>query len=262
MTQLRSLTPEHRSPHNYTLPKEIGELCTVCFHPTLPQLALWNQKGATVTIRSFDGTELQSIEGVNAKGGLQFSPDGGSLLLCRPSSGETFDLKRIRIIDTETGSNSDIGNGFGIRAMAFPANDKLCARTFSWWQLPLTGADDTTWRISGAAGSQFVIADVEVTRNAIEDGVWTPEQLVFLIDTEQRQVAQDTIESAPHSVNVVSKLEQNETVVHYLARTRQIEHVNDLLQISAPVTPIKNAEGDTAVMIAVQMHETDIAAQD
>ena len=136
MTQLRSLTPEHRSPHNYTLPKEIGELCTVCFHPTLPQLALWNQKGATVTIRSFDGTELQSIEGVNAKGGLQFSPDGGSLLLCRPSSGETFDLKRIRIIDTETGSNSDIGNGFGIRAMAFPANDKLCARTFSWWQLP------------------------------------------------------------------------------------------------------------------------------
>eukprot|EP01052_Picozoa_sp_SAG31_P013157 SAG31_NODE_786_length_12098_cov_15.117446_5_plen_741_part_00 len=245
----------------HVLPKEAGELYTVCFHPTLPRLAFWNQKGGTVTIRSFDGAVLQSIAGVNAKGGVQFSPDGGRLLLCRPSGGETFDLKRIRIIDTESGSNSDIGNGFGIRAMAFPVVDEMCARTFSWWQLPLTGADDRTWRISGAVGSQFVIADVEATKTAIEDGVWTPEQLAFLIaDTEARQVAQDAIECAQHCINVCG-MERQETIIHYLARTRQMDHINDLLQISAPVTPIKNAEGHTAVMIAVQMHETDIAAR-
>ena len=101
------------------------------------------------------------------------------------------------------------------------------------------------------------MADVAATHYAIEYNAYTTERLIFISEQYPELVGQ-LAQSAPHLVNIRDP-QTGDTVLHHPARTRQTEQLHAWLDSGATVTPIKNVEGQTAVMVAISMEQIDVA---
>ena len=238
---------------------------SVCFSPSSDCIA-YNSGSKEVVVRSLDdgsGEELHRFKNVNARSGLSFSPDG-KLLLCCPDASVPLDPHTARVLDLATGTGTEWAQL--LPGMALPvAGGLLAGNTLGWGQVSrgdgLTQPNDDlagqSWVLYGAVGSQFVVADVAATHCAIEDNACTTERLVF-ISEQYPELVVALAQSAPHLVNIRDS-ETGDTVLHHLARTRQTEQLHVWFDSGATVTPIKNAEGQTAVMVAISMEQTDVA---
>eukprot|EP01052_Picozoa_sp_SAG31_P017696 SAG31_NODE_1222_length_9294_cov_4.099184_2_plen_314_part_00 len=167
-----------------------------------------------------------------------------------------------------------------VSAMALPHAGDLLGHTLEWISAPLADQAQEVQLLCGAVGSQFVVTDIEIVRNMVEDNVWTVrrphhpfivmlrlfaftqsghqvEQLVY-VSRQHPHLATRLARSVPHVVNVRDN-ETGDSLFHSLARDRRAAEIQAWLDNGSVVTPIKNADGQTAVMIAVGRHETSIA---
>ena len=82
------------------------------------------------------------------------------------------------------------------------------------------------------------------------------EQLVF-VNENFPDLAARLAQTTPHCLN--ARDEHGDTFFHHLARDRRADEIKVWLEHGACVTPIANRLGHTAVMVAVDRHETGIA---
>jgi WD40 repeat protein len=241
-----------------------GLVSCVCFSPSSDRIAFWTDNTKEVVVQSLgSGEELHHFKDVNAASGLSFSPEG-DFLLCCPHATIALDPHKARVLDLNAGANAEWAQY--LPAMTLPvAGGVLGSRTLGWGQLSC--GDDSTesnedansrpWVLYGAVGSQFVVADITTARHAIEDNAWSTERLIF-ISEQYPELVSSLARSAPHLVNIRDP-ETGDTILHHLARTRQTEMLHAWLDSGATVTPIKNAEGQTAVIVAIIMEQIDVA---
>eukprot|EP01052_Picozoa_sp_SAG31_P034627 SAG31_NODE_4072_length_3614_cov_7.146230_2_plen_969_part_00 len=236
----------------------------VCLSPTADRVAYATGDG-TVVVRAVDASSdddevhLQ-FSNVNGWADLSFSPDGDFLLVC-PSDGGAFDWHKMRVLDLKAGADAEWGAP--LRAMALPASGGvLHGRTVGWIELKADSSADgqtppSLWMLYGAVGSQFVVADIKSARDAIEDAAWSVERLA-LISEEDPEHAGTLASVAPHCVNIRDPT-AGETLLHRLARTRQVQPLQMWLGHGATVVPVVDVRGRTAVSVALEMEQVDIA---
>jgi WD40 repeat protein len=201
-------------------------------------VCVWNKE---IFVQSLDdGAILQRFDGITQTGGIcfKFSPDGQHVL-CTGAE--------MQVLCLTTGADAEWTKLF--RSMALPLDGDLTGVALGWGQHE---TDNESLLLHGAVGAQFVIADVHAVRRAIEDDAWTVEQLVYVSEHYPEMI----VECAPHCVNF--RDEAGDSLVHHLARTGQADAIQAWLSNGARVTPMKNAEGQTATMIAIEQHDASI----
>eukprot|EP01050_Picozoa_sp_SAG11_P001395 SAG11_NODE_60_length_19094_cov_26.549566_10_plen_1057_part_00 len=211
------------------------------------------------------GKEPQrSLGSVNARSALSFSPDG-RFILCCPADTEPTDPHKLQVLDLATSANALWGQA--LRVMSLPVTGGMLAgRTLGWAQIPLQSAPESDSEstsvtkllaLYGAVGPQFVVTDVETARDAADDAAWSTQQLIFISENHP-ELVKTIATTTPYCVNVRDP-ETRDTVFHYLARNRQTQVLRTWFDNGAKVTPIENAKGQTALMVALEMEQSDIA---
>ena len=168
----------------------------------------------------------------------------------RPSDAHEF-----RVLSVATGEDS--GWSQAMRSMALPLAGDLVGHTLDWFVKQLDDNGSTEQILCGAAGSEFVMTDLQIARNIAEDNGWTMDQLVYISENFPGLAAR-IARSAPQCVNIRDK-HSGDTLFHHLARERRVDEITNWLDNGASITPTRNNEGQTAVAVAVGRYETGIA---
>eukprot|EP01052_Picozoa_sp_SAG31_P028872 SAG31_NODE_2824_length_5038_cov_3.060336_3_plen_1003_part_00 len=201
---------------------------------------------------------------INARSAFKFSDDG-CFILCCPTDAEPSDPHKLRVLDLKTSAEAEWGQA--MRVMGLPvAGGLLVGRALGWAEVPLQSATQpgndsmtvtNSWALYGAVGPQFVVTDMEMARDAVEDAAWSTQQLTFISENHPELVL-SIAKSAPQCVNIRDP-ETGDTLLHYLARTRQMHALRNWVDNGAKMTPIENSKGQTALMVALEMEQSDIA---
>lgn len=246
-----------------------NQVMTVCFSWKGDRLAYLTSGYDAVVMSLEAGSESQVVFAqVNAGADLQFSPDD-KFLLCCPDSARRFDQHRMRVLDLATGTDAEWGEQ--LRTMALPiVGGTLCGRTLGWAQLALpqspTRADTTDrtdgharqWVLYGAVGEHLIAMDINLSLLAIHDNAWTSEQLVIVCSAHQQEQVRSLAECAPHCSNI-RDVATGETMLHCMVRTRQVESLIKWLGLCPHVEPLVDAQGQTALQVALQLDEIESA---
>jgi WD40 repeat protein len=237
----------------------MGNTCdSVCFDPASECMAVWSVDApltGTVVIHRLDGSAAaQRFPSINANGGLAFSVDGRYLFcagaLERPDR-PAYD--RVVAISCATGAETEWSVTFA--AMLLPPGT-LSGITLA---VPTTGATGAAARLQVVVGSEFVEVDVGLARRAIDDTAWGYVQLVQLADTAGPSAIGELIGGAPHCLNIRDATTGN-TLLHHCANTGNTALAAACLAPEGAVfVPIANAEGKTALHVALERREQSMA---
>jgi hypothetical protein len=199
------------------------------------------------------GGAPQRFPDVNAGGALAFSADGHFLF-----GAGCFTLKstmgydRMVALSRATGAEADWSAA--LAAMALPPGT-LRGITLA---VPAEGTAGAA-RLQVAVGPEFVEVDVGLARRAIDDAAWGHGQLVQLADTAEPSAIGGLIGGAPHCLNI-RDVATGDTLPHHCANTRNVALAAACLAPKGAVfVPIANAEGKTALHVALERREQSLA---
>jgi hypothetical protein len=217
--------------------------------------ALDGPPGGSVIVHRLDGAAAsQRFPDANAQGALAFSADG--CFLIGAGAGEPFSsfpgYDRMVALSRATGAEADWSAAFA--PMALPPGT-LNGGTLV---VPAGGAVGAV-RLQIAVGSEFVEVDVGLARRAIDDSAWGYAQIVQLAAVAGPAAVGDLMGRAPHCVNVRDAI-TGDTVLHHCANTGNMTIAEAFLAPEAIVfVPIANADGKTALHVALERYEQPLA---
>eukprot|EP01051_Picozoa_sp_SAG22_P001165 SAG22_NODE_43_length_25304_cov_5.394644_17_plen_943_part_00 len=179
---------------------------------------------------------------------LAFSPGPGELLLCTNNGGD------IALVDPSTGVERSWAKF--VRPLCFPPESDR--RTFGWTPPSDSAAagQPPPLLLHGAGwGGELITVDLQVFARAVEtDGNIGMPALGWLADTADERAETELAARFPLLVNRQDPV-TGETVLHHCIRGGHIESVERWLSgIAAVYTPIADANGDTALDLAIREH--------
>jgi hypothetical protein len=209
-------------------------------------------RGSVVVHRLDGSATAQHFPGVNAAGSLKFSADGRFLFAGGGDHYRGYD--RMVMLSRTTGAEADWSAA--LAAMALPPGT-LSGHTLA---VPTTSASgfEGTLHLQIAAGSVFVEIDGGLARRAIDDNAWGYAQLVQLAAMAESSDVGDLMERAPHCLNICDAA-TGDTLLHHSASTGNMTIAEACLASAAAVfIPIANAEGKTALHVALERREQQL----
>eukprot|EP01047_Picozoa_sp_COSAG01_P034425 COSAG01_NODE_2584_length_7418_cov_4.468643_5_plen_1380_part_01 len=237
-----------------TLTKAACHIHSVCFDPTASHVGYYIASGGagSVVVRALDcdgstHSNNRRFEDVNAFGSLSFSPDG-RILACGGDSAAPG--KHLTLLSLESGEE-------WCPCLPYMAlQEKKVVGTSVCWTVG--GGSRASNMLFVAAGSQVAVVDVYDAERAVADNAWNCAQLIKLSENESDR-ATSLVAAAPHLVNIQDH-ESGDTVLHHLARTRNVALLEQLLEAhSSVVTPISNSQGQSVLCVAIECQEKRIA---
>jgi hypothetical protein len=227
-----------------------------CFDPTGEFVAAWVNDGGAgfVVVHRLDGgTSPQRFPDANAQGALAFSADGRFLF--GAGAGEAWKqfpgYDRIVGLSRATGAEADWS--VALAPMALPPGT-LNGLTIA---VPAEGAASAA-RLQIAVGSEFVEFDVGHARRAMDDNAWGYAQLVQLAANAGPVAVGHLMGRAPHCLNIRDTT-TGDTLLHHCANTGNAALAEACLAPEALFVPIANADGKTALHVALERREQPLA---
>jgi WD40 repeat protein len=241
---------------------------SVCFDPAGECVAVWAIDGlaqarrdrdraqapsGSVTVHKLDGGGVpQHFPDANATGALAFSADGRFLF--GVGAGEAHKsypgYDRMVALSRATGAEADWSAA--LVPMALPPGT-LSGITLAI-AVPAEAAAGAA-RLRVAVGSEFVEIDVGLARRAMDDGAWGYAQLVQLAAIAGPAAVGNLMARAPHCLNIRDPV-TGDTLLHHCANTDNMILAEACLASKTAVfVPIANAEGKTALHVALERRE-------
>jgi WD40 repeat protein len=231
---------------------------SVCFDPAGECVAAWAPDGpvaGSVIVHQLDGGATpQRFPDANAQGTLAFSADGRFLF--GAGAGEVWKSQpgydRMVVFSRATGAETDWSAA--LAAMVLPPGT-LSGITLA---MPAAGAAGSTC-LQIAVGSEFVEVDVGLARRAIDDSAWGYAQLVELAAKAGPAAVGGLMGRAPYCLNIRDAV-TGDTLLHHCASTGNTALAAACLGTEAALfVPIANAEGQTALHVALERREQPLA---
>jgi WD40 repeat protein len=237
----------------------VGGVCySPCFAPAgecvAAHVMIGPPAGSVLVHQLDDAGAVQNFPDVNAQGGLAFSADGGILFAAGALNDAAYPgHNRMVALSRANGAETDWSTA--LTPMALPPGT-LSGITLT---VPTTGAAGAM-RLRVAVGSEFVEVDVGLARRAIDDHAWGYTQLVQLTVMVEPSAVSRLIDGAPCCLNIRQHASTGDTLLHYCAKTRDTALAEACLAPEAAVfVPIANAEGMTALHVALERREQQLA---
>jgi WD40 repeat protein len=236
-----------------------GAYHSPCFDPACECVAAWmidtSHPAGSVIVHRIDGTApAQRFPNVNAIGALAFSEDGMFLFYagCISSPGP------VGVLSRTTGTKVNWSSH--LVAMALPPGPMVgITLTVPTEGTAGAGGPSHRSRLQIAVGPELVEVDVRRTRYAIEDAAWDFERLVQLADSVEPAVVGALVSNAAYCLNIRA-VTTGDTLLHHCVRTRNgALAAACLAPEGALFVPIANAEGKTALHVALELNEASLA---